>query len=1091
MRFTRLAIPVAAALAAIPAGAAVAQSRPALDGPARAASTSPAAALPGRQRISLTSLHLVTGVIRDQAGHPLAGICVLATGLDAVVRIARTSASGRFAMSVPRIGTYSVGYRYCQPAKAGVLASSSASARQIEVGAAPVTVLPAITLRLTPQTDNRAALAVTSVAVSRAGRITWLWAGAGPAARGPERGASGAPDAGGLTGRVTNAAGRPLAGICVSVVGNDWAEGAPTNANGRYDIGPDDFYPGRYLVLFTSNCLTTDPFVPTAPGPWAPEWYKGKFARAKASKVQFRVHKATRGVNAVMQHAAQISGVVTGSDGRRVKDACAVVWASPNLQVGLGITNSGGAYDVNGLDPGRYRVLVAPACIGASDYGQVWYPRAQTFGTARAIAARLAHRTRGIDVVVPKLGTVTGFIRLGSKTGKPLGGVCVSVLSSTNIEAGGFATSQKSGKYVVPGVPAGDYQVEANAGCGNNGNYAPAYYPRAVHVADARTTSGINLYLQPGGTLSGTVTDAATAKPLAGICVTDDDGDIGVTSSSGTYTIDQLPAERSSVDFFGGCGNKGSYAPQYYDDQVAQEAAQQVTVTAGHVTGGIDAAMLPGATIAGRVTNSAGRPVSGVCIGILPENQAGLGLLGGNALTSSSGAYIVANLAPGYYVAAFFSGCAGPSSAAVLQWFKAQSAESNAGLIDAAAGAEVSGIDAVVSPAGTISGTVTGATGQAIETDCVAAFNRRTGQPGGFQSLTGAGEYTVSGLAPGSYTIVATDCGYSSDLAQSVYERPVAVRAGRTTGKIALSLPIGAAVTGRVTTAGSGRPVPDACVDATPLSAAVANLGIGGLALTTRSGTYKIAGLRTGSYLIEVFPSCFGPAVNLQTITLPHPVRVTQGKVRAGVNATLPAGGSIAGRVTGPAAAAVPGACVETYQIPGGMAGGSSADADGRYVVTGLAPGRYKVEFGDPSCSDDAVGLGIRWYDGAAGSGSATVITVKAGQMASAINATLPADGAITGSVTGTSAALLNGVCVSAVPLATGEQPLFTVSGGGRYTLADLLAGQYRVEFQAGCGRAGLKTQWWRDAASAAAAEIITVTSGATVSGIDAVMTGG
>jgi hypothetical protein len=166
-------------------------------------------------------------------------------------------------------------------------------------------------------------------------------------------------------------------------------------------------------------------------------------------------------------------------------------------------------------------------------------------------------------------------------------------------------------------------------------------------------------------------------------------------------------------------------------------------------------------------------------------------------------------------------------------------------------------------------------------------------------------------------------------------------------------------------------------------------------------------------------------------------------------------------------------------------------DAHGRYVLTGLTPGSYKVEFGDPSCSDGAAGLGIQWYKDAASEGSATAITVTAGQTTSAINAALPADGTITGTVTGTSAAPLSGVCVSAVPLAKGQPAIFTVSGGGSYQLAGLMPGQYRVEFQAGCGQAGVKTQWWQDAASSAAATVITVGADATVGAINAVMAGG
>jgi hypothetical protein len=1035
-RFGLGAVAMIAAAAALSAGAAAAQPRQPAGSPVPAA------------------------VVRDLTGHALYGGCVLATAADGRPLMARTSASGGYLMPSRHAGPFSARYRYCQPRRTAVPAFAPTVARQIE-------------------------------AVPGEGRIVRLAIGGWPVTGEP--GTSGSQDAGGLTGRVTNPAGKPLAAVCVWVLGSTFAAGTMTAGNGTYKFGANEFFPGRYAVLFTSNCgPLTDPFVPLAPGPWAPEWYKGKFARSQANAVLLRAHEVTRGVNAVMRPAAAIGGLVTGSDGHRIQDACVLALITPNLEAGQAMTNSSGAYKITGLDPGSYRVLVLPGCVGASVYGQAWYPAAQTFGTARAVPARFGHLTSGINVVVPKLGTITGVIRLSGKTGKPLGGICVWATSTTDITQGGQAASRANGTYSVEGLPAGSYQVQANVGgCGNNGNYAQASYPHPVRAVNGKVASGINLYLQPGGTLSGIVTDAATAKPIGGICVGDSNGDFGVTSAAGAYTINQLPAERTTVGFAGGCGNKGSYAPQYYDDQAAPEAAEQLTITAGHVTGGINAAMLPGATIAGRVTNSSGRPVPGVCVDTLPSYLTGFGNspIGGQTLTSSSGSYAVANLAPGDYAVAFFGGCTGPSNAAVLQWFKGQQTVNTAGLVDASAGSQVTGIDAVVKQAGAIAGTVTSTTGQNVGFNCVTAINRLTGQQSGFQSLTGDA-FTVSSLAPGTYTVVASDC-QGDNLAQSIYPRPVTVRAGATTGKIALRLPPGGVVTGRITAASNGRPVPNACVEATPVSTAAAGLGIGSGALTSGSGTYRVVGLRTGGYRIEIFPNCAGPQVNLRATTLSHSVWVAQGKITARVDASLQAGGSIAGQVSDPAATAVPGACVEAFRLPGGLAGGGSTDAHGKYTISGLTPGRYKVEFADPSCSDGAVGLGTQWYDNAADSGSATLITVTAGATASAINATLPADGTITGSVTGTSAAKLSGVCVSAVALANGEPASFTVSEQGSYTLADLPPGKYRVEFQAGCGQAGVKTQWWQDAASSAAATAITVVAGATVSGIDAIMTGG
>jgi len=116
--------------------------------------------------------------------------------------------------------------------------------------------------------------------------------------------------------------------------------------------------------------------------------------------------------------------------------------------------------------------------------------------------------------------------------------------------------------------------------------------------------------------------------------------------------------------------------------------------------------------------------------------------------------------------------------------------------------------------------------------------------------------------------------------------------------------------------------VSDACVEAFPVSVAAANLGIGSAALTSASGSYRIVGLRTGSYRVVIFPGCLGTPVNLQTTTLRHSVRVVQGKTKTGVNAALHAGGSITGTVTGPSAAAVPGAAAGpgVPQTPGAAA---------------------------------------------------------------------------------------------------------------------------------------------------------------------------
>jgi hypothetical protein len=1072
-RLVLAAVATATAIALVPAGAAMAQPGSGGLSPARAPATP--------QRTSLTAVHLVTGVVRDQSGRPVSDACVLAASATGQVKIARTGSAGQYQLALPRTGAYTLSYRTCA---AGHAATGPVLSRHIVVGASAITSLPAMTVDQHATTSRPSALAAAGVVVPAHQRIIRLQPGQMFAGGRAQPAVAGDSSAAVVTGKVTNPAGHALSGTCAWIVGSTFAVGVSTDKDGvyRFDISGGGVPNGRYPVQFDSSCLSSDPFGPIAPGRWAPQWYQAKFAAAGANKVLVKAGKTTRGINAMMRPGGEVSGTVAGSDHRRLKNACAVLTDSAGQEFGQAFTNAKGQYTITGLDPGNYRLLAVPACRGGtSDYGQTWYQRAATVRQARVIKVRLGHRTGGINVVLPKLGTITGFVRLGGKTGKPLAGMCVNVFSPSNFEAGGFATSQRTGKYVVQGLPAGRYQVEANVGgCGNNGNYAQANYQGTVRVAAARTTSGINLYMQPGGTLTGKVTNLATGQPVAGICVGDGEGDGAVTANDGTYAIKQLPAERTAVGFSGGCGNAGSYAPQYYDNQAVQEAASTVTITAGHTTGAIDAALLPGATISGTLQNAAGRAARGICVFLTP-GAPGAGSLPffGSAITGTGGSYTEANLAPGSYAVAFFAGCEGPSNAAALQWFKGQPDSRTAGLVATAAGQTVTGVDARLGRGGGISGTVTAA-GQPVDFDCVYAVNQATGAEAGFEANSGAGQFTLSALPAGRYWVTGYDCLEGSNLAPATAPQLVTVRAGYTTGKVRIDLARGGTIEGRVTTAASGSPVRNGCVTAGPVGAAAVHGLFGGFAQTSRTGSYKITGVAAGQYRIFIYPDCAGTQPNLVPLTLTHLVRVRTGKVTAGVNASLRRGAQIVGFVTGPAAQAEPGVCVEVFRLPGGLVETEATDAHGKYTASGLAPGSYKLELNN-GCSDGGTGLGIRWVQG---------LTVQTGVVAVNVNVSLPADGTISGSVTGTGPAPLTGVCVSAVPVAAGQSTVYAVSGAGSYTLAFLTPGKYRVEFQAGCGKSGVKTQWWDAAASSATAKVITVAAGATVSGIDAALTG-
>jgi hypothetical protein len=85
-----------------------------------------------------------------------------------------------------------------------------------------------------------------------------------------------------------------------------------------------------------------------------------------------------------------------------------------------------------------------------------------------------------------------------------------------------FASTQK----LVTGLGTGRYSVSFGPGCGNKGSFAPQFYKNQVSEAATSLVpvkAGANVHgrdadMRPGGTVTGTVTNAA-GKKLTGVCV--------------------------------------------------------------------------------------------------------------------------------------------------------------------------------------------------------------------------------------------------------------------------------------------------------------------------------------------------------------------------------------------------------------------------------------------------------------------------------------------------------------------------------------------------------------------------------------------
>src|SRR5215831_3340699 len=161
---------------------------------------------------------VIAGVVLGASGRPMTGACVTAT-LEAGVAAgagpvgsvrsmtARTFAGGRYFFGGLKAGRYSLRYHACAHHGGPGVATSQAvvSAGQI-VRVAPVTLRQSWSPG-SSSTRSGPALPVQTGITQPAGRRLTLADLRRPARR---------SGVGGISGRVTNAAGRPIKGICVS-----------------------------------------------------------------------------------------------------------------------------------------------------------------------------------------------------------------------------------------------------------------------------------------------------------------------------------------------------------------------------------------------------------------------------------------------------------------------------------------------------------------------------------------------------------------------------------------------------------------------------------------------------------------------------------------------------------------------------------------------------------------------------------------------------------------------------------------------------------------------------------------------------------
>jgi 5-hydroxyisourate hydrolase-like protein (transthyretin family) len=685
-------------------------------------------------------------------------------------------------------------------------------------------------------------------------------------------------------------------------------------------------------------------------------------------------------------------------------------------------------------------------------------------------------------------GSISGAVV--DNHGGPVQSVQVTVYdtSQTFVAAAMTATD---GTYTVAGLAPGPYKVGFQA---TSGNFAPQYYNGKSSLASADTITvvgggtaqNIDATLTTGGKVTGTVIDSLHSG-IAGVAVDvlDSNGNVlgsANTAPDGSYTVFGLGTGADKVEFFG-----GSYATEYYNSKPSFATANSISVTAGVTTPNINATMVVAGRIAGKVM-SGSTPIAGATVIALssPGNS-----VAGSTTTAIDGSYTLGGLPAGSYHVQF------SAPGFVMQFYDSRSTLSAADAVAVTAGGTTPGVNATMSPAGQITGTVTDGTNslQNVEIDLY-------GSGGGLVDTTctaANGTYTLSNEPTGSYHVGFDAsgkqlCGPSNYLAQYYDGKPtlaladaVTVAAGSTTSGIDATMSPAGEITGTVTDGTS----PTQNVEITVYDSMGSPVGVS--VCTAADGTYAIVGLATGTYHVgfntvgdracggsDYLPQYFSNQTSATTAT---PVLVTAGSISSTVNATMQPGGHITGTVTD-GTNPLRNIEVSLYTSVGSPVGSPVCTAaDGTYTFVGLPTGTYNVGFNtaaDAACGTSNYVAQFYGHD---------PVSVTAPSSTTSIDATMSVGAQISGQVTDASTGV--GAPSISVELfnSGGSSPITSTSTdvNGNYTLGGLSSGSYKVEFVDGSGN--YVAQYYSAKSSLGAADPIQTTSSAPAAGVNAALT--
>jgi len=310
------------------------------------------------------------------------------------------------------------------------------------------------------------------------------------------------------------------------------------------------------------------------------------------------------------------------------------------------VTDSTGFYTISDLPMGDYCVYNMSA-----GYYSGTYNRAYSCGSSYRVTVVSGQTTENIDFNLETWGVISGTIR--DIYGNPIENADVAAEGIYPNTGGDSEKTLADGSYRII-VKAGDYNVYTEAP-----TFASRYYPNGytmfekslITVNRAEEITGIDITLEAGGTIAGTVLDEdQNPVPDTWVCVSKyatpgyEYGRCNKVNEDGTYSITDL-APFSTI--IGASTNTPGYDPINYNGVAELRLAEEILLTPGITITGIDIILpseAPKGSISGTVRDASGNPIPNLFVCILDLHFRWCGN------TDSAGTYTITGVPDGDWI---------------------------------------------------------------------------------------------------------------------------------------------------------------------------------------------------------------------------------------------------------------------------------------------------------------------------------------------------------------------------------------------------------------------------------------------------------